>query len=34
MAIVQNIIQQHGATIKAKNIKPNGALIVIEFKCD
>ena len=34
MAIVQNIIQQHGATIKAKNVKPNGALIVIEFKCD
>lgn len=34
MAIVQNIIQQHGATIKAKNVKPSGALIVIEFKCD
>jgi hypothetical protein len=33
MAIVQNIIMQHGAVIRVKNVKPSGALIVIDFNC-
>jgi nitrogen fixation/metabolism regulation signal transduction histidine kinase len=33
MAIVQNIIEEHGASITAKNVAPNGALVVIEFNC-
>jgi hypothetical protein len=34
MAIVQSILDEHGATISAKNVKPHGALITIEFNCD
>jgi nitrogen fixation/metabolism regulation signal transduction histidine kinase len=33
MAIVQNIIHEHGASIIANNVAPKGALIVIEFNC-
>ncbi len=32
MAIVQNIVEQHGGRIFAGNIKPHGAIITIEFE--
>ncbi len=33
MAIVHNIIREHGASIAASNKEPRGARIVIEFNC-
>ncbi len=33
MAIVQNIIKQHEGKIFAGNVKPHGAMIIIEFNC-
>jgi K+-sensing histidine kinase KdpD len=31
MAIVQNIIEQHDGRIFASNVKPHGAMVIIEF---
>jgi nitrogen fixation/metabolism regulation signal transduction histidine kinase len=32
MAIVQNIIEQHDGRIFASNVKPHGAMVIIEFE--